>query len=81
MYNGPLLNTEVPYMVDRIFSLGLADLPSRINAAFQLILARPADPEEIEHFTEYGQTFESERAAIASLARILCNSNEFLYLD
>lgn len=81
MYNGPLLNTEVPYMVDRIYSLGSSDLRSRIAATFELILARTAEPEEIEHFTEYCQTFETERAAIASLARILCNSNEFLYLD
>jgi hypothetical protein len=81
MYNGPLLNTEVPFIVDRIFAIDTPDLESKIQASFALILAREASPEEVTHFTEYCQTFENSREAISSLARILCNSNEFLYLD
>ena len=81
MYNGPLLNTEVTFMVDRILALDTPDLPSQIQASFEMLLAREASPEEVAHFTEYCTTFENPREAVASLARILCNSNEFLYLD
>ena len=81
MYNGPLLSTEIPFIVERIMDRAGPSLKSRVQKAFEITLARPCEAEELAHFVEYCQEYPNDSEAMASLARILCNSNEFLYLD
>jgi hypothetical protein len=70
-----------------------SDEPARISHAFELALARPAEPEEIIETQEYLREmiatlnelqFPPElhaSMAFASFGRALLSSNEFLFLD
>ena len=73
--------------------LAFGENEKRIDYAYRLCVARPATPEEIDLGRQYLQTCaeqlnsagvawdQQQRAALASYARVLLSSNEFLYVD
>jgi len=70
--------------------VGLAhpDTNGRVNAAYQLLFARPTKPAELSQAARFlaaaqpaSGSEEPARAALASLMRVLLASNEFFYVD
>ena len=51
MYNGPLLSTEIPFIVERIMDRAGPSLKSRVQKAFEITLARPCEAEEPVSYT------------------------------
>ncbi len=52
------------------------DLPSQVDAAFQLILSRSPEPQEQALVTAY-----ADRHGLANACRFLLNTNEFMFID
>jgi hypothetical protein len=53
-----------------------ASLPDRIRAAYELILCRPANDQEVDRVAEYATSH-----GLANAVRMLLNSNEFMFVN
>jgi hypothetical protein len=92
-----LMNAELAHAQSMEFAercmAAFSDEPARISHAFELALARPAEPDEIAETQEYLREmtatlnelqFPPEQHAVmafASFGRVLLSSNEFLFVD
>jgi hypothetical protein len=74
MMNGYLVHEEAGYLAHRIEREAGADRRAQIARAFEIVLNRPARPEEIDKFN--APTF-----SLPALCRVLFNSNEFIYVE
>jgi hypothetical protein len=74
MLNGDLVNEEAAHLADRIASDAGSDPRARIVRAFELVLNRRPRPDELEKFAAFPDS-------VAAVARVLLNSNEFLYVE
>ena len=74
MLNGDLVNEEAAHVADRIASDAGPDPRARIVRAFELVLNRRPKPDELEKFAAFPDS-------LAAVARVLLNSNEFLYVE
>ena len=92
MMNAELAHAESINFAVRCMT-AFSDEPARISHAFELALARPAEPDEIIETQEYlremvatlnEMQFPPElhaTMAFASFGRVLLSSNEFLFVD
>lgn len=92
LMNAELAHAESMNFAERCMA-AFSDEPARISHAFELALARPAEPDEIIETQEYlremtatlnEMQFPPEQhatMAFASFGRVLLSSNEFLFLD
>jgi hypothetical protein len=74
MMNGDLANEESAHLADAIAARTGSDRRAAIAQAFEMVLNRPARADELKRFTDFSGN-------LASLCRVLLNSNEFLYVD
>jgi hypothetical protein len=70
LMNGEMMHEESGYVAKRL----AGDRATQVRQAFELILGRPATPEEVSRLA-------GSDAGLEALCRILLNSNEFLYVD
>jgi len=92
LMNDPLVHQQADRFAVRV-GLAYAEAPKRIDYAYRLMFGRPATKEEIRMGEAYLQQLrqdlkeinlpeeEQTRAALASYARVLFGSNEFLFVD
>ena len=92
MMNDPFLHEQADQFAVRL-GLAHADDPSRIDYAYQLAFSRPPTPDETQAGLQYladvraklkeaGTPWDQlNRAGLASYARVLMSSNEFVFLD
>jgi Protein of unknown function (DUF1553)/Protein of unknown function (DUF1549)/Planctomycete cytochrome C len=76
LMNGELVTEEAKYFADRVSETAGPGVPERIRLAFQLALARPPEPAEVQK----AQAFLRGGGDLAGLCRILFNTNEFAYV-
>ncbi len=69
-------------------ALAQETMPARVQYAYQLLFARPASPVEVQEASKFlaaakpaSGSEEPNRAALASLMRVLAASNEFFHVD
>jgi hypothetical protein len=74
MLNGDLVNEEATHLAERIATDAGPDARARIARAFELVLNRQPKPDELEKFAAFPDS-------LAAVARVLLNSNEFLYVE
>ena len=74
MMNGDLVNEEASHLAERIAGTAGADPRARITRAFETVLNRPPNAEELNKFEDAGYS-------LVSICRVLLNSNEYLYVD
>ncbi|MBI1353017.1 MAG: DUF1553 domain-containing protein [Acidobacteria bacterium] len=74
MLNGYLVHEESERLAERIESLAGGKPADQIDEAFRIVLGRAPDEEE-------ARRFERLEGSLASLCRVLFNSNEFLYVE
>jgi hypothetical protein len=74
MMNGHLVHEESEYLARRIEEQVGRDRAAQVARAFEVVLSRAPTRDELEKFASSG-------ANLASLCRVLMNSNEFLYVD
>lgn len=74
MMNGYLVHEESEHLAKRIEEQAGRDRAAQVARAFQVVLSRPPKSGELEKFVSFG-------GDLASLCRVLMNSNEFLYVD
>ena len=70
LMNGEMVHEEAGYLAKRLSG----DRPAQIRQAFELVLGRVAQEDEVKKFSAYPGELEA-------LCRILLTSNEFLYVD
>ncbi len=75
LLNDPLIVKQTAHFADRLRAAG-SDAAARVNRAHQLAFGRQATPSEIEMLTDY-----SARHGLENLARLIFNSNEFMFVD
>ena len=75
MLNDPFILRQSEHFARRLEGLGV-DLEGQIRAAFALALGRPPSPDEAREWLDYGT-----RYGLANFARMLLNSNEFLFVN
>ena len=80
MYNGRLVNTELPYLADHVRKEAEEDASDQIRRTFQVVLSRSPNEEEIQKSLEFLAVAEGDDPLVG-LCRVLLNSNEFLYVD
>ena len=92
LMNAELAHAESMKFAERCIA-AFSDEPARISHAFELVLGRPAEPDEIVETQEYLREMtaslnelqfppEQQAAlAFASFGRVLLSSNEFVFLD
>jgi hypothetical protein len=74
MMNGDLVNEEAGHLAERVIREAGSEKRAQISRAFELVLNRPPNSNELAKFTAYPGT-------LASVCRVLMDSNEFLYVD
>jgi hypothetical protein len=74
MLNGDLVNEEATHLAERIASEAGPDPRARIVRAFEVVLNRKPQPDELEKFSAFPDS-------LPAVARVLLNSNEFLYVE
>jgi hypothetical protein len=72
--NGDLIHQETTHLATRIVAAAGNDRTAQVDQAFERILSRPPSTEERTRFSAYGGN-------LASICRVLLNSNEFLYVE
>ena len=75
MLNDHFMTSQSKHFAERVERMS-DKLAGQIDAAYRLALARPAEPEEIELFSEY-----ATRHGLVNACRLILNSNEFLFVD
>jgi hypothetical protein len=90
--NDPFAHDKADQFAVRV-GMAVAEEEARIDYAFRLAFGRPATADEVKVGRDYLHTSREQmkeaglpadrqpRAALASLARVLLSSNEFLYVD
>ena len=73
MLNSDLVSQEARHLAERVARDAGDDPRARISRAFEIVLSRPARPEEADRF--------AKADSLVSVCRVLLNSNEFLYVD
>jgi len=74
MMNGDLVREESAQLAKRAEADASADRREQIRRAFSYALQREPKPKELEMFLQF-------RGPLASICRVLLESNEFLYVD
>jgi hypothetical protein len=74
MMNGYLVNEEAEQLEARVTREAGAKREDQIRRAFAIVLNRPPTPEELDQFASF-------RGPVSAIARVLFNSNEFLYTE
>jgi hypothetical protein len=74
MMNGDLVNDEAGHLAERVIKEAGPAKPAQIARAFEILLNRPPESAELKKFAAYPGT-------LASICRILMDSNEVLYVD
>ncbi|MBI4908633.1 MAG: PSD1 domain-containing protein [Acidobacteria bacterium] len=74
MMNGNLVQEEAVHLVARVAQDAGADRVAKVTRAFEYVLQRKPTSDEAAHLAKYS-------GDLASVCRVLLNSNEFLYLD
>ncbi len=74
MLNGYLVHEEGARLAEKIQTLAGADPERQIQQAFQIVLGRAPDADELSR----AKRFEG---SLSALCRVLFNSNEFLYVE
>ncbi len=74
MMNGYLVHDESARLADNIRTAVGDDPKRQIEQAFEIILDRPPDKDELKRFKRF-------EGSLDSLCRVLFNSNEFLYVE
>ena len=78
MYNGSFVAEEAQHLADRIQKEAGQDITKQIERAFLIALSRPPSIYESMELTRLA---EANEFGLASVCRVLLNSNEFLYID
>jgi hypothetical protein len=76
LMNGQLVTEEAKYFADRVIEKAGPNETDRIRLAFQLALARPPEPAELQK----AQEFLRAGGDLTGFCRILFNTNEFDYV-
>jgi hypothetical protein len=74
MMNGDLVHEESAHLAARIVKEAGDDRAGQVRRAFPLVLNRPPRADELDTFANYS-------GGLASMCRVLLNSNEFLYTE
>ena len=74
MMNGDLIHEEASFLAKRVEKEGGAARAAQVRRLFEIVLNRPAKPDELQTFAKFNGSLEA-------LCRVLLNSNEFLYVD
>ncbi len=74
MMNGYLVHEESEHLANRIVAEVGGERSHQISQAFRTVLNRSPEPEELEKFSTY-------ESSLASICRVLLNTNEFLYVE
>jgi hypothetical protein len=74
MMNGNLMHEESEYLAKRLEKDAGANRSAQVRRAFEIILNRPAKPEEVEKFSKFSGPLDA-------ICRVLLSSNEFLYVE
>ncbi len=74
MMNGYLVHEESRHLAERIHREAGPDRKDQIDRAFAIVLNRPPTPDESKRFASF-------EGGLASVCRVLFNSNEFLYVE
>jgi mono/diheme cytochrome c family protein len=74
MMNGDLVNDEAGHLAERVIQTAGADRRAQISRVFEILLSRPPKSDELNRFAAYS-------GSLASVCRVLMDSNEFLYVD
>jgi hypothetical protein len=92
LMNDPFAHDKADQFAVRV-GMAVAEEDARMDYAFRLAFGRPATSDEVKVGRDYLQTCREQmkeaglptdrqpRAALASFARVLLSSNEFLYVD
>jgi hypothetical protein len=75
MLNDPFILRQSEHFARRLEGLS-GDLETKIGAAFASALGRPPTPDEAREWADY-----ASRHGLANFARMLLNSNEFLFVN
>jgi hypothetical protein len=78
MYNGNLVSDEATHFAARVYKEAGGDITNQIEYAFQIALSRPPSSDELATLRTLVDANES---GLASVCRVLLNSNEFVYVD
>jgi hypothetical protein len=86
LLNSEFMTRQAESLAERVVRVAGSDLRSQIEAAFEIVLSRPPDEDEIESATTFlleAQAASSAEAAspLAQLCLALLNLNEFVYLE
>ncbi len=74
MMNGNLVHEEAEFLARRAATEAGPDRRAQIGRAFEIVLGRPPAAEELAEFDRFA-------GGMPAIARVLFNSNEFLYVD
>jgi hypothetical protein len=75
MLNDPFILRQSEHFAGRLEKLA-SDREGQVRAAFALALGRPPEPDEVREWLDY-----ATRHGMANFARMLLNSNEFLFVN
>jgi len=81
LYNGELVNGELPFFAERVARAAGADLDARVRHAFLLAFSRPPTEDEAERMRALLEGAKTPEDGLAGLCRVLYNANEFVYVD
>jgi hypothetical protein len=74
MMNGNLMHEESEYLAKRLQKEAGADRSAQLRRAFEIILNRSPNPEEMAKFSKFSGPLDA-------ICRVLLSSNEFLYVE
>lgn len=75
LLNDPIIIEQSEHLAARLMAHS-SDVHQQIDYAYRLVLARPPSKEELNLLSDY-----VNRRGVANLARLIFNSNEFLFVD
>jgi mono/diheme cytochrome c family protein len=74
MMNGDLVNDEAGHLAERVIQTAGAERRAQILRVFEILVSRQPNSDELDKFSAYS-------GSLASVCRVLMDSNEFLYVD
>ena len=86
LFNGEFVDRQSHHLADRLIREAGDDPAAQVRLAYRLALSRPATPDEVTTMTaflarEAGSDPDAKRKALARMARVIFNLNEFAYPD
>ena len=86
LFNGEFVDRQSHLLADRLIREAGDDPGAQVRLAYRLALGRPAKPDEVTTMTaflarEAGSNPDAKRKALARMARVIFNLNEFAYPD